>query len=216
MYFIFYDRNSEHVTESATTNLVQHLNKRHDADSSDEEDSDSFEDDDNASFHKNNSNNHINTKEMVARSSSSFRLVTRLPSRYSPSKMNSTDEFVSKMLSILWNESDDIDVAQLIDDSDDENSNHDNEHDEQIIGTVNVEKSANEADCSRASGHPDNEIESLPIVNPITEDDLNDIHQSTLEYERQQFRGIQFANAGHTNPKVVNSYAMTSHTCSLF
>ncbi|CAF1234877.1 unnamed protein product [Adineta steineri] len=169
-------RTSEHTTESATTNLIKNLNKRLNPDSSDDY-SDSFDDDD---------DDDNNTSSL-----------TRFPSRYSPSKMNSTDEFISKILSILWNASDDIDVTQLIDDSDDENSTND---DRQMTDTISIEKSEHEADCSR----------------PTTEDDLNDIRQKVVEYDRQQLKGVQFANAGHTNLKVVNSYPITSHTCSLF
>ncbi|CAF4093250.1 unnamed protein product, partial [Adineta steineri] len=168
-------RTSEHATESATTNLLENLNKRLNPDSSDY-DSDSSDDNDDGY---------------------SIGFLTRVPSRYSPSKMNSTNEFISKMLSILWNDSNNIDVTQLINTSDDENFNNDAG---QTTDTVNIEKSENEADCSR----------------PTTEDGLNDIRQKVVEYDRQQLKGVQFANAGHTNLKVVNSYPITSHTCSLF
>jgi hypothetical protein len=45
--------------------------------------------------------------------------------------------------------------------------------------------------------------------------DLNDIRQKAVEYDRQQLKGIQFANASNGNPKVVNNYAVTSNTCTL-
>ncbi|CAF4100054.1 unnamed protein product [Rotaria sordida] len=45
------------------------------------------------------------------------------------------------------------------------------------------------------------------------EHNLDDIREKTLEYNRQQVKGIQLANAGANNLKIINSYSVTSSTC---
>jgi hypothetical protein len=48
---------------------------------------------------------------------------------------------------------------------------------------------------------------------PIEEEhNLDDIREKTLQYDRQQIKGIQLANAG-TNIKIINNYSVTSSTC---
>ena len=46
-------------------------------------------------------------------------------------------------------------------------------------------------------------------------DDLQDIHRTILQYEEQQIKGVQLANAGGGNLKLVNNYSVTSSTCVL-
>jgi hypothetical protein len=56
------------------------------------------------------------------------------------------------------------------------------------------------------------------MLSNIQEDlgnDLNDIREKTMEYDRQQIKGIHFANAGEENLRVVNSYQVASSTCIL-
>ena len=46
-------------------------------------------------------------------------------------------------------------------------------------------------------------------------DDMNDIRQKVIEYEQQQVTGVQLANVGNQNLKIINNYSVTSNTCSL-
>jgi len=56
-----------------------------------------------------------------------------------------------------------------------------------------------------------------PIINSSIEEkhNLDDIHEKTLEYDRQQVKGIHLANAGANNLKIINNYSVTSSTCIL-
>lgn len=63
--------------------------------------------------------------------------------------------------------------------------------------------------------HDDDNDVQIPDVAIRTVADLNDIRQKTLEYDQKQIKGIQFANAGDKNLKVVNDYAINSSTCTL-
>ena len=45
--------------------------------------------------------------------------------------------------------------------------------------------------------------------------DLKEIHQRVLQHDQEQMKGIQFANAGTDNLKVVNSYSVSSTSCIL-
>ncbi len=56
-----------------------------------------------------------------------------------------------------------------------------------------------------------------PAINASIEQEhnLDDIREKTLEYDRQQIKGIQLANAGRNNLKIVNNYSVTSSTCAL-
>ncbi len=47
------------------------------------------------------------------------------------------------------------------------------------------------------------------------EHNLDDIREKTLEHDRQQIKGIHFANAGGNNLKIINDYSVTSNTCML-
>jgi hypothetical protein len=61
----------------------------------------------------------------------------------------------------------------------------------------------------------DNDI-VMEVQSPIEQEhNLDDIRQKTLEYDRQQLKGIQLANAGSNNLKIINNYPMTSNTCIL-
>ncbi|UJR34569.1 hypothetical protein I4U23_027345 [Adineta vaga] len=179
-------RNSDHSTNSESTNLVQQLQKRFNADSSDDG-SDLSDYDSDTNSHENNK---IYWKTKMSLSIPSFRLVTRFPTQCSPSKMNSDEKLISKIIPMFCDD-----------------SNDDSECNEQIIHVV---------DSNHPNDQPHGKIENQLIVNSTIEDDLNDIRQSTLEHERQQIRGIQFANAGHTNVRIINNYPITSNTCSLF
>ncbi|CAF1361471.1 unnamed protein product [Rotaria sordida] len=73
---------------------------------------------------------------------------------------------------------------------------------------------------SYLTGYPitDDDIISETQSNEINssieqEHNLDDIREKTLEYNRQQVKGIQLANAGANNLKIINSYSVTSSTC---
>jgi len=55
----------------------------------------------------------------------------------------------------------------------------------------------------------------LPVMNSSSKEEhnLDDIREKTLEYDRQQIKGIQLANAGANNLKIINNYSVTSSTC---
>ena len=60
------------------------------------------------------------------------------------------------------------------------------------------------------------EVEKPPSPPPIeAEHNLDDIRARTVEYDRQQLKGVQLANAGSNNLKIVNNYSVTSNTCAL-
>ncbi|CAF4363391.1 unnamed protein product [Rotaria sp. Silwood2] len=47
------------------------------------------------------------------------------------------------------------------------------------------------------------------------DDNLSGIRQKTLEFDQNQIKGIQFANAGDRNLKIVNNHTINSTTCSI-
>ena len=65
----------------------------------------------------------------------------------------------------------------------------------------------------------DDDVEcSNPLSTTIQQQSVNDsqdIYQKILQHEQQQIKGIQLANAGSGNLKVVNNYSVTSNTCVL-
>jgi hypothetical protein len=56
-----------------------------------------------------------------------------------------------------------------------------------------------------------------PVVDHSNEQqhNLDDIREKTVEYDRQQMKGIQLANAGANNLRITNNYSVTSSTCTL-
>jgi hypothetical protein len=159
--------------------------------SSDEDESDFGEDDTEVDHHSTNKSNYKTTSKKLVQPVSLFRFVTRLNGRHSLSKMSSDKEIRSKVMNICSNELETLDIATLVNDSDNENDDDD-----------------------------DNDVKSSGLIienekKQHIDTDLNDIRQKTLEYDRQQIKGIQLANAGDGNIKIVNSYAITSSTCIL-
>lgn len=65
----------------------------------------------------------------------------------------------------------------------------------------------------------DDDLECLNRISSTVQrqsaNDSQDIHQKVFQHEQQQIKGIQLANAGTGNLKVVNSYSITSSTCVL-
>ncbi|UJR18077.1 hypothetical protein I4U23_004977 [Adineta vaga] len=78
------------------------------------------------------------------------------------------------------------------------------ENKEEIIDITEIEN-----DCS----NDDNDDIISTNIEQDVNTDLNDIHQKTLEYDQKQIKGIQFANAGVGNLKVINNHSVTSETC---
>jgi hypothetical protein len=49
----------------------------------------------------------------------------------------------------------------------------------------------------------------------VPQHNLDDIREKSLEYDRQQIKGIQLANAGANNLRITNNYTVTSTTCTI-
>ena len=113
------------------------------------------------------------------------RFVTRFASRNSPSTMSKDPEKFDAMRKIFSQNAEQTFITELINDSDLEE---------------------NDA--------------SIPIIpetmtQPTVTDDLQEIHQKVLQHEEEQIKGVQLANAGRGNLKVVNNYSVTSKTCTI-
>ena len=67
----------------------------------------------------------------------------------------------------------------------------------------------------------DDDDDVVVVLSPIKHEekdftnDLKEIHQRVVQHDQEQMKGIQFANAGTDNLKVVNSYSVTSTSCTL-
>ncbi|CAF4640102.1 unnamed protein product [Rotaria socialis] len=183
-------RNLQRSTGSAAAKLVEHMEKCANFSSDDDEKSDFEGDDTAASYHPTNKGDTKASIKSNNRPVSCFRFVTRLNGRHALSKMSSDNEMSSKVMATWLNQSETIDIGSMVDDSDSEIHDDDND----------VE-SPNRTDQNEEQQHVDI--------------DLNSIHQKTLEYDQQQIKGIQFTNAGDGNLKVVNNYVITSNTCTL-
>jgi hypothetical protein len=159
--------------------------------SGNEEESDFEEDDTELNHHPTNKSDNKTTTQKSVQPITFFRFVTRLNGRHSLSKMSSDQEIRSKVMAIFLNHSETLDIAKMADDFG--NENHDDD-DNDIVSPGLIIQSEDK--------------QHLDI-------DLNDIRRKGLEYDRQQLKGIQLANAGNGNLKVVNNYAVTSETCIL-
>ncbi|CAF0737665.1 unnamed protein product [Adineta steineri] len=181
-------RTIQRLNESATAKLIEHIEKTANMKSDDEGESDLEEKEDKHDRHSTNKNVSNTSTQIMVQPASLFRCVTRLNGRHSLSKMSGDEEIRSKVMNTWTNISATINIAEIVDDSD--NENHDDDNDVESPGLI-----------------IQNEQEQH--VNT----DLSDIHQKVLEYDQQQLKGIQFANAGDGNLRVVNSYAVNSNTC---
>ncbi|CAF3279289.1 unnamed protein product [Rotaria sp. Silwood2] len=183
-------RKVQRLSKSATTRLVDHMEKCNNMSSSDEEKSD-LEDEDRKIDHqsKNKKNDQTNIQNFAS-PTSLFRIVTRLNGRYSLSKMRRDEEIRSQVMTISLDSSETLDLPTMTDDSDDENYDDDND--------VQVPDSVIKTDEQKS-----------------IDDNLSGIRQKTLEFDQNQIKGIQFANAGDRNLKIVNNHAINSTTCSI-
>jgi hypothetical protein len=118
----------------------------------------------------------------------SYRCVYRLNGKLSLSKMK-TDESYGEFFSKTHAEILELAEASkiVIDDSDDDDD-----------GDVVIENQSPVVDHSNEQQH-----------------NLDDIREKTVEYDRQQMKGIQLANAGANNLRITNNYSVTSSTCTL-
>jgi len=157
----------------------------------DEKESD-FEDDDTEldHHHRTKKSDYKTTTQKLAQPVCLFRVVTRLNGPHSLSKMINDKEIRAKVVAVCLNQSGTFDIAKMVDDCD--NENYDDDNDVESPGLIAQSEEEQYVDI-----------------------DLNDIRQKALEYDRQQLKGIQFANAGNGNLRVVNNYAVTSNTCTL-
>ncbi|CAF3166483.1 unnamed protein product [Rotaria sp. Silwood2] len=183
-------RKVQRLSKSATTRLVDHMEKCNNMSSSDEEKSD-LEDEDRKIDHqsKNKKNDQTNIQNFAS-PTSLFRIVTRLNGRYSLSKMRRDEEIRSQVMTISLDSSETLDLPTMTDDSDDENYDDDND--------VQVPDSVIKTDEQKS-----------------IDDNLSGIRQKTLEFDQNQIKGIQFANAGDRNLKIVNNHTINSTTCSI-
>ena len=163
-------RDPRRANEPRTANIVQHLEKYAINPSIDEEPDFSDEKD--------------RTTQKTVPPTTLLRFVTRLTGRHSLSKMSNDPAMASQMLTMFSSDSDNQNVADLIQDSE-----------------------------------SDDDVECLNLISSTIQqqsaNDSQDIHQKILQHEQQQIKGIQLANAGSGNLKVVNNYSVTSSTCVL-
>jgi predicted small metal-binding protein len=119
----------------------------------------------------------------------SYRYVHRLNGKLSSSKMKTDESYRTYFLKTYAGILDLADTSEtMVDDSD-----IDDDDDDVVI-----------------------ETQSPQINSPIEQEhNLDDIREKTLEHDRQQIKGIQLANAGANNPKVINNYSVTSNACLL-
>ncbi|CAF0986663.1 unnamed protein product [Adineta steineri] len=82
-----------------------------------------------------------------------------------------------------------------------------NENENKLIESV-PNDSLNEVEFSNNT--------STTVTQQQIKHDMNDIHQKVVEYDQQQLTGVQLANVGNRNLKIINNYSVTSSTCSLF
>ncbi|CAF4842755.1 unnamed protein product, partial [Rotaria sp. Silwood1] len=172
-------RSLQRISKSATTKLLQHIEKCVNMISSDEDDSDFEEDNTEVNNHPTSKKDNKTTIQKLVQPTSLFRFVTRWNGRHSLLKMSNDEDIRSKLMAILLNNADSFDIATIADDCDIET--HDDDNDVESSGLV---------------------IESDKKQQQYVDVDLNDIRQKTLEYDRKQLKGVQFANAGDRNLKL--------------
>ena len=185
---LFSNRRPERLTKSATTRLVQHVEKCVTMSSSDEEEDIDFGDDTEPTQNSTNTSEFKAITHRFVQPVGLFRFVTRLNGRHSLAKMSKDKELQTKVIDVWSNGSQILDITQMADDSDIEDDDND-------------VKSSNLIIQKEEQQH--------------TDIDLNDIREKVVEYDRQQLKGIQLSNAGNGNLRVVNNYAVTSNTCTL-
>lgn len=166
--------------------------------SSEGEKSDFEEDDIEFNHHSTNKNERSHIVHKSLQPVTRYRFVTRLNIRHSLSKMSNDSEIRSKVMALCANNCEALDIAKVTDDS--ENENYPDDDDDDDVQSPNM--------IIQSEGKQQQQLQPTNI-------DLNDIREKATEYDRQQIKGIQLANAGNGNLRVVNNYAVTSNTCTL-
>ncbi|CAF3525513.1 unnamed protein product [Adineta steineri] len=137
----------------------------------------------------NENDDNINSIKKTPQPITSYRYVHRLNGKLSSSKMKTDESYRTYFLANYIDRSDEPDTTNtMIDDSDSGDDNDD------VITETPPQ------------------VENTPIKQ---EHNLDDIHEKTMEHDRQQIKGIQLANVGVNNPKIMNDYSVTSNTCIL-
>ncbi|CAF4749468.1 unnamed protein product [Rotaria sp. Silwood2] len=178
------------MSKSATKRLVDHVEKCGNMSSSDEDEFDLDDDNDKTNQQSKKKKNGQANVQKFASPTSLFRIVTRLNGRHSLSKMRNDEEIRSQVMTISLDNSETVDMTKMVNNSDDEN--YDDNNDVQVPDFVITTDEHKNIDA-----------------------DLNDIRQRTLEFNKNQIKGIQFANAGDRNLKIANNHAITSSTCNI-
>ena len=112
-----------------------------------------------------------------------YRFVRRLNGRYSSEKMHNEDVYREKFIAEYCDAKMSPTWHDLIEDSDEEQQP---------------------------------EIQSPTMIETTTTEDhfnIDEIRQKTKEFDRQQIKTIQLANADSNNPKILNNVTVTSSTC---
>ena len=119
----------------------------------------------------------------------SFRYVHRLNGKLSLTKMKTDQSWRTHFLKNYADASDLPDTSEIvIDDSDADDDDDD----------IVIQNHSSDMNPSIKQEH-----------------NLDEIREKTLEYDRQQIKGIELANAGANNPRVINNHSVTSSTCTL-
>ena len=156
----------------------------------DDSDNDSESDDEN---NVENDDKQLDTYNIakIKQPKTSYRYVHSLNGKISLSKMKTDQSHRSYFLKYYARISSISDAPEsMIDDSDVDNNDED---DDTVTETLSSQI-------------------NLPIEQ---KHNLDDILEKTVEHDQQQIKGIELANAGANNLKVINNYSVTSQTCML-
>ncbi|UJR24207.1 hypothetical protein I4U23_027173 [Adineta vaga] len=189
-------RNSCREMQPATIRLVQHIERcagmkpSHDDDDNDDDDDDDIMKESNVEFNAREESDSIGTIEERERPVSAFCQVRHFYGRYSPSNTNDTVDTESDVMNILSKDS-------------------------KYIDTKFADVGFNEEDRVKETDTRSPSTTTAIVDKQHTKHDLSDIRRKVIEYDQQQLKGVQLANAGSQNLKVLNSHPITSNTCTL-
>jgi len=125
----------------------------------------------------------------VAQPKTSYRFVHRLNGKFSPNKMKSDESYRTHFMRKYVIAAETPEISETpIDDSDID------DNDDVVINNLPVEVLSNKQK---------------------QEYNFDEIRQKVDEFDRQQIKGVQFANAGSNNIKIVNNHAVTSKSCTI-
>ena len=187
-------RNLSDEAHSKNAQLVKHMEECAELDSSSDEESD--DDDGNQETQHSFSTNvdgFVNPSQSPA-PATLYRHVTRLNGRHSQTRMINTKAYQEQLMRLQSTITRADEISSIAVDSTDDKGDNVVDDDQDVTFVNNPRPTAEEHNMEEA---------------------LDAIRQKTVEHDRQQLKGIQLANAGDGNLKVVNSYAVTSSTCNL-